>query len=214
MVAPVTITSIEVAGPDRRARRLMFSDGLERKTAATVVTALDLEPGSAIDRVALEEALLTEEPLHARERALRWVGYRERSPEELRVRLTRDGFPDDVSRAVVQRFEELGLVDEARFAEMWVRSRVRAGYGRRRIATELSTRGVSEHVAAAALGLSEGTDVERARNQLARASLRSPKDRDRAMRRLVARGFDFGTARDAIASTRQLNDTGDDALDE
>jgi regulatory protein len=118
---------------------------------------------------------------------------------ELSQRLLDNGYPAGVVDTVVDRFCEVELVDDARFASAWVRTRASAGYGRRRIARELAEKGVDESIAQAALD-DELTDDEMSR---ARASLRGrqprdAKDRERLVRRLVSRGFDFRTALDAV----------------
>jgi len=55
--------------------------------------------------------------------------------------------PDDVTEATLDRFEELGLVDDEEFARQWARSRQTGrGLARRALAYELRQRGVDEEV--------------------------------------------------------------------
>ncbi len=199
MAPQVTIEAIEVAGPDRRARRLVFSEGdASRTTAHAVVKSLALQQGMSFPAAELEANLASEEVLQARERALRLLAYRERSPDELRVRLVRDGYPVHVVAKIVDRFTELELVDESRFASLWAASRAAAGIGTRRIQRELSDRGVSPPVIETAVAPLAAGDVERAISQLRGRVGADRKERDRLMRRLVARGFDFSVAREAV----------------
>ena len=60
--------------------------------------------------------------------------------------------PDDVAERVLDRFEEVGLVDDRLFARMWVESR-QAGRGlsARALRAELHARGVTGEVADEAL---------------------------------------------------------------
>jgi len=199
MTTMVTIETIEVAGPDRRARRLVFS-GAEaaRTTSAAVVKALGLEPGMTGFASEFEADLAEQEVLQARERALRLLAYRERSPDELRVRLVRDGYPPALVGQIVDRFVELELVDEARFASMWAASRASAGLGVRRIRRELTERGVSEPVIEAAVAPFATGEVERATTQLRGRSATSRAEKERLMRRLIARGFSYAVAREAV----------------
>jgi regulatory protein len=135
----------------------------------------------------------------ARERGLRVLGHRERSTAELRRRLSDDGYPEPVVAVVVARFEELQLVDDARFAALWVRTRNSAGLGPQRIRRELRERGVSDEIIREAMsGVMDADQVERARQTLGNRPLATASDRDRALRRLVGKGFDFTTARKAI----------------
>ena len=193
---PVTIEGIETAGPDRRARRLVFSDpAIEpRLTSAAVIRTLGLQEGSAIEPSEFEHQLEECERTCARERALRILGHRERSARELARRLHDDGYPEGVVNAVVDRFAELELVDDARFADLWIRTRTGAGFGPQRIRRELREKGVADEVIADALGQSRDSDlVARARATLGSTPHDTRAERERALRRLVRKGFDIST---------------------
>ncbi len=209
---PVTIVRIETAGPDRRARRLCFSDGAEpRTTAAAVVRALGLEPGVAIEPGTLEATLAEAELPCARDRALNYLGYRDRSRAEVAKRLVNDGYPSPIVAAVLDRLAELELLDDARFAAGWVRARSATGFGPRRIARELRERGVDDTVASEALEAESATDeLDRAITALGSRRVRVAADRDRLLRRLVSRGFSFAVAREAVA---RVSETGEDGLE-
>src|SRR5690606_30583448 len=72
--------------------------------------------------------------------------------EELRRRLARKDFPDDVVQATVDDLAERGFVDDAEFAAMFVRDRVRSKpRGKRRLVQELRARGVAAATAARAV---------------------------------------------------------------
>ncbi len=73
--------------------------------------------------------------------------------------------PDDVAARLLDRFEEVGLVDDAAFARDWVASR-QAGRGlaRRALTTELRRKGVADEVVAEAVdAVAPETEVETAR---------------------------------------------------
>jgi regulatory protein len=193
------IVRIEDAGPDKKARRLVFDDGSEpRLTSNFAVRELRLEEGMPVDRTALEVSLAQVEPDLAKERALRLLGYRERSTAEVTARLRDSGYSDPIVGQVVRRLADLGLVDDVRFAGMWVRSRKAAGFGERRIARELAQKGIEPEIAAQALDVESGGELERALAALGQRTARDRKDRDRLLRRLVGRGFDLSVARRAV----------------
>ena len=62
---------------------------------------------------------------------------RERASEQLRQRLAREGFEAEAVEAALDRALACGLVDDGRFADVLVRSRLAQGRGRRGIAAEL-----------------------------------------------------------------------------
>lgn len=202
MTPPVRIERIEVVGRDSRARRLVFSDGVEpRTTAACVVKTLALAEGDEIELDDLAALLVENESLQARERALRLVGYRERSRHELATRLADDGYPGEVVLPLVERFVERSFVDDVRFAASLVRARVSGGFGTRRITRELSDKGVHGDVIEAVLAGAEcGDDLTRAIALVGTRPVSTRAERDKVVRRLVSRGFELGTAYSAVNS--------------
>lgn len=67
---------------------------------------------------------------------------RDYSSQETFDKLRRDGFSAGVARECVDRAVSSGLINDNRFADVFVRSKVAAGWGERRIESELSRRGV------------------------------------------------------------------------
>ena len=133
----------------------------------------------------------------AREAALRLLAVRPRTRYELKQRLEGKEFPEDVADACVERLAGSGLVDDADFAEAFVRARVRLRpRGRRELRAELQRKGVDRVTADTVIDrvLDEVgvSDLE-----LARAALRKwrprgddrGKDRQRLYGYLVRRGF-------------------------
>ena len=198
------IVRIEDAGPDRKARRLVFDDGSEpRLTSAAAVKSLGIVEGLSVGDSTLEASLAEVEFPLAKERALMLLGYRDRPRAELARKLRDAGYPAAVATQVVERFVDVELVDDERFAAAWVRTRAAAGYGARRIGQELTRKGIAPEVAAAALESIAGSDEQLAR---ARAALRGRvaadrKERDKLVRRLVGKGFSLQTAIQALDST-------------
>jgi regulatory protein len=138
---------------------------------------------------------------------LRLLTARARTRAELEGHLARRGYPDDVSARVLDRLTEVGLVDDADFAEQWVRSRqMNAGKGKRALAAELRTKGVDNDVITEALADIDA-DAERSRaEQLVADRLRREKlddgDDVKVTRRLVGmlarRGYSQSMAFDVV----------------
>ena len=144
----------------------------------------------------------------ARALCLRLLTARARTRAELAGQLAKRGYPDDVSTRVLDRLSDVGLVDDADFAEQWVHSRrANAGKGKRALAAELHTKGVDNDVITSVLGgINPAAERGRA-EQLVRTRLRREKlsdDDARVSRRLVAmlarRGFDQTMAYDVVSA--------------
>ncbi|MBO0829042.1 MAG: regulatory protein RecX [Streptosporangiales bacterium] len=68
-----------------------------------------------------------------------------RTRAELADALAKREVPDDVADRVLDRFTEVGLIDDAAYADAWVRSRhTGRGLARRALAQELRRRGVDD----------------------------------------------------------------------
>lgn len=99
----------------------------------------------------------------AREVVLRLLTARARTRDELERALSARGVPEEAAAEVLDRFGELGLVDDAGFAQAWVEGRQRAGRSTRVIRQELRTKGVdADTIAETMEGLDPGADLRAA----------------------------------------------------
>lgn len=145
-----------------------------------------------------------------------------RTRAELEQTLATKLVPVEVARGVLDRFEQVGLVDDAAFARAWVESR-RTGRGlaRRALAQELRRRGVDDEVAREALDEIDPEHETELARALVRRKLRTtrPLERQTRVRRLAAmlarKGYSPGVAmrvvREEIAAER--DDVGDLLVD-
>ena len=94
-----------------------------------------------------------------------------------------------MSATVLDRFTEVELIDDAAFAESWVRQRARSkGLARSALRRELGQKGVAEASIDTALEqVDSDQERETAREMVAKklAGSTGTLDRDKAMRRLV-----------------------------
>ena len=142
----------------------------------------------------------------ARALCLRLLTARARTRAELAGQLAKRGYPDDVSARVLDRLTDVGLVDDAGFAEQWVHSRrANAGKAKRALAAELHTKGVDNDVITAVLsGIDAGAERDRA-EQLVQTKLRRENldDDAKVSRMLVAmlarRGYSQTMAYDVVS---------------
>jgi regulatory protein len=137
-----------------------------------------------------------------------------RSRKELSDRLASRNVPDEVATALLDRFEEVGLVDDEAFARSWIASRQPGkGLARRALAQELRRKGIDEEVARTALDEVDPADEEAAARALVRKKLRtlSRVDDTTATRRLVGMlarkgygsGLAFAVVRDELAAAER-----------
>ncbi len=151
----------------------------------------------------------------AREIALRQLTVRQRTRAELRAALARKNVPADAADEVLDRFTEVGLLDDAAFARDWVAAGVRRQRGRRVLAQELAQKGVARELIDEALAAQEpGGDLEAALT-LARRRARSLAGLDRQVRyrRLVGvlqrRGFSAPVVSEVVRQVLGEQDVAD-----
>jgi regulatory protein len=145
-------------------------------------------PGSAADLAAEADPYEI-----ARSIVLRALTQSPKSRAQLATKLAERGVPDEVAVAVLDRFEEVHLVDDAEFARMWVRSRSQTrSLARGALKRELADKGITGETAEEALEqLSADDELEAARSLVRRKvrpdwNLEDRTERDRHLRRLVS----------------------------
>jgi regulatory protein len=142
-------------------------------------------------------------PLH--ERALRLLAVRPRTRRELQTRLAHAGFDAGDVAVELDRLEEVGLINDARFAAEFVEHALaRRLEGRRAVAASLSAKGLDRGLIEEALDAVAGDESGRLdRLAEARAARLRGVPPEAAYRRLVSflvrRGHEPGPARTAAA---------------
>lgn len=162
-----------------------------------------------------------EEQRKARDICYALLTARARSRQELYDALLRKGISAGAAEVVLGKFDRAGLIDDAEFAEMWVRSRhTYNGLGRRALAMELRRKGVADEVVAEAVAaVNSEAEEERAR-ELVRKRLRtlSGVDETTKIRRLVGalarKGYAEGLAYRVVRDELRAAGAEASALDE
>jgi regulatory protein len=166
--------------------------------AAEIAYGAALRAGDAITEERLGELERQDQRWKAREAALVLLSFRPRTRSELRGRLLRKDFPEEVAEETVAALVEKGLVSDDSFAEVFVRDRTRLRpKGKRRLVQELRAKGVDAETAHAAVEevweREEVSELDLAREAAAKWSPRAGEEPLRARRRLFGflqrRGF-------------------------
>lgn len=129
--------------------------------------------------------------------------------EELRRKLVAGEFDEDAIALGIERCVAAGLLDDRRYTEAFVESRIRRGHGAQRIRQDLSRRGVDRVLVDEVLGEQSDTGaledaaVEAARRKFARVDLEAAPERAKAMRWLLGRGYSSAQADGALRELRR-----------
>jgi len=144
----------------------------------------------------------------ARRKTLRYLAYRGRSVAEVRSRLLEQGFDRDVTEKVIDRFTDLGYLDDKNFAGQWAKNLATLRlWGDKKIEATLREKGMPRDLIERAIAEArEEKDEESAIRELVEKRLRreppcevfSYKGKRRLMQALAGRGFSLGTILDVL----------------
>jgi regulatory protein len=143
--------------------------------------------GRRLGDVDAMDAAIMDPAAQARVICLKLLTARPRSRAELAEALHRRGIPEEIHEPVLDRLGEVGLADDAAFAESAVHSgHTYRGLGRRALSAELRRRGVPDDITREAVAAVRPEDEEQRARELVRRRLRTTVTRDdKVMRRLA-----------------------------
>ena len=141
-------------------------------------------------------------PPTATQRALGLLVRREHSRKELTRKLTARGVESAEAEAAIDKLAEAGWQDDARFAELLVRSRAASGHGPLHVRAELRMHGLGGEAIAAAMDGFDGDWTAIARELVRRRfdakSLATLAGQRKAADLLLRRGFAMEQVRAAL----------------
>lgn len=120
-----------------------FAFGLMREILYKYGLSEDME----VDREFIDEVLLEEEWLKAKDKALKFLSYRQRSQKEIEDKLKKEGFNDEIIEKTVDFLKSYNLIDDIAFAKNFMMDKSNINkYGPERIRYELYMRGISKDI--------------------------------------------------------------------
>jgi regulatory protein len=146
--------------------------------------------------------------------AMQYLTAKDRTMSEMQAYLDEKDFGEADIDATIARLKELGLLDDRRYAQRFVETRLATKpVSRRHLYEQLKGHGLQEEYIREAMELAD-SDAERENAlQVARkfarqfANLEPDKRRQRVLSRLEARGYSYDTARSALETARSEEDT-------
>ncbi len=136
---------------------------------------------------------------------------------QLAEALAARGIPDEAAEAVLNRYTEVGLINDDAFAQAWVTTRQSGrGLATRVLAQELHRKGIDKDVAGRALATLDPADEEQSARELVQRKLRSMRALEthvvtrRLLGMLARKGYPsdvaFRVIRDEIAAAGEILD--------
>ncbi|MFJ4217403.1 recombination regulator RecX, partial [Streptomyces hydrogenans] len=179
-------------------------------------------PGDSPDSSRAEKELSPQDPAErARAICLRLLTGTPRTRRQLADALRKREIPDDIAEEVLARFEDVGLIDDAAFADAWVESRHHGrGLARRALARELRSKGIDPGLVQEAVNQLDSEQEEVTARELVERKLRATRglERDRRLRRLAGmlarKGYPEGMALRVVRQALEEEGESTDGLEE
>jgi regulatory protein len=119
-----------------------------------------LKVGQALSEEKIADLQTADARELAFQKAMRFLGYRARSVQEMRVHLQKHEIPEPVIDEVLKRLQETGLLNDQQFIQTWVENRnTFRPRSRRALALELRRKGLEDEVVQEALNESVDEDA-------------------------------------------------------
>lgn len=186
----VSITAEEGVG--NSVAQVTLDDGSFFFAAAAEIEELGLSCGEEIDSETLEGLKRAASVSEAARKALSLLAQYEHSALQLKQKLQKRGYPEAVIRSALERLQDRGYLDDRRFAESWVRSRLsRHPEGPSLLLAGLLAKGVAREIALAAITDTVGeAELEDTCASAGRKLLKKTgMDREKLTQALLQRGF-------------------------
>ncbi len=132
----------------------------------------------------------------ARERAVRYLTFKDRSENEILRKLIDAGFDKTVAQNAVNELRTIGSLDDTRYAMKYLSERIRTkALSKKSLGFELKNKGIDKDIIEKALSEFETDDYEVAlregKRKFGKYDLNDKKTEQRAYRFLLHRGFSY-----------------------
>jgi regulatory protein len=142
---PKTITQIIVQQKRKNRCSIYLENEFGFGLHQDVVFQFGLKKGDSLTENQIEEILYSEEKKKAKERAINFLSYRDRSEKEMRTKLKQVGFEDNIIDLVVEDLKRIKLIDDKKFALTFARNKlITRPMGEFLIRQELVQKGISK----------------------------------------------------------------------
>ncbi len=141
----------------------------------------------------LPEINMMEIPSDIMSKMERFCAWQERCENDVRRKLTSFRLSESQEEAVLKSLKENGFLDESRYVESFVRSKVKATWGRQKIVAALRAKGIpSALIHSACEKISDDDYADRLRNAIKKWNRSHPdveNAREKLIRHLLSKGY-------------------------
>lgn len=187
---------------------LFFDDEFAFSVDLETLAQFGLQKGREFSEEELAELMEETQYKKAKERAFRLLGYKPYTRWLLQQKLMQEEFPEEIVQSVLDRLEELGLLNDLDYALRCASDLIHLKkYGTQRVKQELRRRGVEEADIEEALFQLDEDPLEQLRQVVEkkyRAALAEEKGRRRAVNGLQRLGYSYSQIRKVLSEYEEI----------
>ena len=194
-----TITAIIAQKKDAKRCNIYLDGAYFCGMELITVMSNRLKVGMQIEESALENMQAESETQRATDKAFNYIGGSLKTEKQLRTYLSGKGYMPAVVDNVAEKIKGYGYIDDKEYAAAYVESYSK-NKGKRLILKELNAKGVSSSAAEEAI-----ENIENELDSAIRIAQKYLKNKEpcienkqKCYRRLLSKGFDFDTAKEAV----------------
>lgn len=182
-------------------RRSIFVDG-KYAFSLDEIDCIKLKIGDSISKSEMDRLNVESNLSKAKSKALDYLSRSPHTKHDLISKLTDKGYDKQIAELATSELEEMGLIDDREYASLYVEVATEKCYGSAKIRYELNHHGVPSDIIAEIMDSYEGvcTDelVQLLYQKYRNCDFGDIKVKQRAVRYLASRGFDFDKINEAI----------------
>ena len=196
----MVITAIE---PRRKGLCSLYIDGEEAmKLDLETVLSHRFDVGREITDEALHECIIASDLKRCKDKAMWLISYRDHSRRELITKLRRD-YSDESAEAAANRLEELGLIDDGRYARRYAADLINIKrLSERAVRQKLNEKGIDRDLIDEVISELIIDEPDQLRDLIEKKyarSLSDEKGRRRTVNALTRMGYSYSDIRNALA---------------
>ena len=139
-----TITAIEPQKKDARRISIFLDQKFAFGAHQDILLQHNLFIGRILDETTVQEIIQADQLIRAKFSAISYISHRARTEHEVRQKLRREQFEEDIIDAVISRLYDISYLDDDTFVENFIRSRLHVkGHGPLRLKADLRRLGIS-----------------------------------------------------------------------
>ncbi|MGD0036805.1 MAG: RecX family transcriptional regulator [Bacteroidota bacterium] len=198
----------------RRQRYSVHLDGVPAlELSDWTIGKCGLRTGDDLDESTVDKIKSTEAETQAKNTAINYLSYRQRSSKEIVDHLVKKGFTRDCAEDVAHQLQSAQMVNDLEFARAYVRDRLkRKPIGQALLRTQLLTKGITSPMTDMVLGelislqSQQASALQAAKRKLqvtkySKRNLDEEKRKKRLLDFLLRRGFSYEIAMKTIRTT-------------